>query len=343
MATIGNSFLNLIDMVRGTDAAGAEVIEMLHRLSPFVQDAIATPCNNGTTHKHAIRTGLPAVTWGRLYQGIPQSKSARTQVEDATGFVEGLSTVDKRLLDISPNAAQTRLQEAESFVESLTQEAESNLFYGNSRINPERFNGLAMRYNTVATNSAPQQSSSQVIDAGGTGSDNTSAWFVTHSENGTTMLYPKGTQAGIMREDKGEQRVLDASGNAYYVMEELFRWHLGIAVRDWRVNARICNIDVSDMIAGSVNLYTFLRQAYHRLHQVRFQQDMKDPNAASIGRTVLYVNADVFEAMDALQTSTTNTALRLTPMQLEGQEVMTYRGIPIRKTDALLNTEARVV
>lgn len=343
MATIGNSFLNLIDMVRGTDAAGAEVIEMLHRLSPFVQDAIATPCNNGTTHKHAIRTGLPAVTWGRLYQGIPQSKSARTQVEDATGFVEGLSTVDKRLLDISPNANATRLQEAESFVESLTQEAENTIFYGNARTTPEKFTGLSFRYGTVSTNSAPNQSSSQVIDAGGTGSVNTSAWFVTHGENATTLLYPKGTQAGIAREDKGEQRVLDANNNAYYVMEELFRWHLGIAVRDWRTNARVANIDTTALLAGTVDLYGFLRKAYHRLHQVRFQQDYRDPNAASIGRTVLYVNADVFEALDALQTSTTNTALRLTPMELEGREVMTYRGIPIRKTDALLNTEARVV
>lgn len=343
MATIGNSFLNLIDMVRGTDAAGAEIIEMLHRLSPFVQDAIATPCNNGTTHKHAIRTGLPAVTWGRLYQGIPQSKSARTQVEDATGFVEGLSTVDKRLLDISPNAAQTRLQEAESFVESLTQEAENTIFYGNSRTTPEKFMGLSARYNTVATNSAPLQSSSQVIDAGGTGSVNTSIWFVTHGENATTLLYPKGTQAGISREDKGEQRVLDANNNAYYVMEELFRWHLGISVRDWRTNARVCNIDTTALLAGSVDLYKFLRQAFYRLHQVRFQQDMRDPNAATIGRTVMYVNADVFEAMDALQTATTNSALRITPAELEGKQIMTYRGIPIRKTDALLNTEARVV
>jgi len=29
-------------------------------------------------------------------------------------------------------------------------------------------------------------------------------------------------------------------------------------------------------------------------------------------------------------------------MDLEGREVMTYRGIPIRKTDALLNTETVV-
>lgn len=338
MATIGNSFLNLIDMISSEDEQMAKVIEMLHRLSPFVQDAIATPCNSGTSHMHSIRTGLPAVVWGRIYQGIPQSKSARAQVKDTTGFVEGLSTVDKRLLDISPNAAATRLAEAKSFLESLTQAAETAAFYANSNINPEQPMGLATRYSKLSGG----QASSQVISAGGSGSDNTSAWFVTHAEDATTLIYPQGTKAGITREDKGEQRVTDTNGNAYYVMEELFRWHFGVAVRDWRTNARVCNIDVSDLQAGTVDIYKFLRKAYHKLHQVRFAQDMKDPNAASIGRTVLYVNSDLYEAMDAMQTSTTNTALRLTPMDLEGREVMTYRGIPIRKTDALLNTETVV-
>jgi hypothetical protein len=30
-------------------------------------------------------------------------------------------------------------------------------------------------------------------------------------------------------------------------------------------------------------------------------------------------------------------------MEIQGDEVLSYRGIPIRETDALLNTETRVV
>jgi hypothetical protein len=113
MATIGNSYLSLIDMFRnGGDPASADVAEVLNRLSPVVRNAFTVEANSGTLHKHSIRTGLPAVTWGRLYQGIPQSKSTRANVTDTTGFVEGLSTVDVRLLDISPNPAATRMSEA---------------------------------------------------------------------------------------------------------------------------------------------------------------------------------------------------------------------------------------
>ena len=342
MATIGASFLNLIDMFRaGGDAATANVAEVLRRSSPAVKDAIAVQANSGTIHKHAIRTNLPAVTWGRLYQGIPQSKSGRAMVTDTTGFVEGLSTVDQRLLDISPNAAAVRAPETESFIESMTQEAETGIFYHDSASTPEKFKGLAARYNTV---SGTGQNINQVVDAGGTGSDNTSIWIVTWSENATHLIYPQGTKAGIDRQDKGDQRVTDSNGAAYYVKEELFRWHLGLAVRDWRYNVRVANIDVSDLIAGTVNLLNPLRKAYHRIQGRIRATDMRGENAASEGRTVIYMNRTVYEALDAQLTSATlNGALRLGSKELEGEEVETYRGIPIRVTDALLNTEARVI
>src|SRR5690349_9480380 len=214
MATIGASYLNLIDVMRAEGAAAiANAAAVLSRLSPVVRNAFTVEANSGTIHKHSIRTGLPAVTWGRLYQGIPQSKSGRAMVTDTTGFVEGLSTVDTRLLDISPNPAAMRMAEAESFLESMRQEAETGFFYHDSVTTPEKFKGMAARYNVSGGGGA----GNQIVKAGGAGSDNTSIWFITWGENATHLIHPKGTKAGILRDDKGEQRVTDASGNAYYV------------------------------------------------------------------------------------------------------------------------------
>jgi hypothetical protein len=346
MATIGASYLNLIDMFRaGGDAATAEVVEVLSRLSPVVRNAFTVEANKGTTHVHSIRTGLPAVTWGRLYQGIPQSKSGRASVTDTTGFVEGLSTVDTRLLDISPNAAAVRMAEGEAFMESLVQEAETGFFYHDVITTPEKFKGMAARYNVIGGGGA----GNQVVDGGGAGSDNTSIWIVTHGEKATHLIHPKGTKAGIDRQDKGEQRVTDSDSNAYYVKEELFRWHLGVAVRDWRYNARIANIDVSDMIAGNVDLYALMRTAFYKLQGV-YATAMRNAggeineNASVEGRTVIYMNRTALEALDATATnSTLNPGLFLKPMELEGRVVQSYRGIPIEVTDAILNTEAEVV
>lgn len=332
MAGIGNSYVDLVDIYKQKDPDGgiADIIEMLMELNPMMKDAYAVECNNGTSHRHSVRTGLPSVSWGKLYQGISQSKSTYAQVDDATGFVEGLSTIDKRLLDISGNPASVRLNEANGFLEAMAQEVQSTLIYGNSNSAPEEFMGLAPRFNSLSATNG-----NQIIDAGGTGSDNTSIWFVTWAPHACQTIYPKGTQAGITREDKGEQRVEDGSSNAYYVMEELFRQHIGLAVKDWRYVARIANIDVSNMQAGSVALYTFMRKAYYAL------QNRRQPKG---GKLCIYCNTDVMEALDAIahNQGASDNFTRLRPMEIAGEEVLTYRGIPIRETDAILNTEAQI-
>ncbi len=332
MATLGNSFVDLIDIYKLQDGMGqfVEVIEMLMEMTPILEDAIAVECNKGTTHLHTVRSGLPTVTWGKLYQGIPNSKGKTAQVEDTTGFVEGLSTVDERLLKLSTNEGAVRLSEAQAFLEAMAQEVGSKAFYGDTASDPEEFMGLAPRFNDLSA-----ANGGQIVDAGGTGSDNTSIWFVTWGDNQCNLLYPKGTQAGVQREDMGRQRVLDGSSNAYYAKEEKFTWNVGVAVKDWRYVARVANIDVSDMQGGSVALYDFMRKAYYRLQNRR----------VAGGKMAIYCNRDVLEALDALATNAgaSDNFVRLRRVEVEGAEVLTYRGIPLRETDALLNTEARVV
>lgn len=339
MPALGNSYLQLIDLMKrsGTDGSvEANVVEALHTLNPVMKDANVLTCNQRTKHMSVIRTGLPSVSWGQLYKGITQSKSTTQQVEDTTGFLEGLSTVDTRLLDISKDPAAVRMSEAQPFLESMTQEFEDAFFYSDVGTAPTKFHGLAPRYNTLA--------SPNVIAGGGSGSDNTSIWFVTYGDHATSLIVPEGITAGIVREDKGEQRVLDGSNNAYYVKEELFRQHVGVCVKDWRFNARVCNIDVSNVIAGSVQLNPLMRKAYYTM-QGRRNYGI-DNGGAMVGatRTVIYMNRTLLEALDAESTNKTSADnfIRLRPMEIQGEEVMTWRGIPIRDTDNLLNTETLV-
>jgi hypothetical protein len=332
MAVIGNSFYDLIELYKSQTPDGTiiPVIEMLAKMNPVLDDALAVECNKGATHLHTVRTGLPDVAWGMLYKGISNSKSAKAQVEDTTGFVEGLSTIDKRLLELSTNEGAIRLSEAQAYLEAMNQEVATKIFYGNTNADPEQFMGLSPRFNDL---NAPN--GNQIVDAGGTGTDNTSIWFVTWGDNQTHLLYPKGTQAGIHREDMGEQRVLDSDNKPYFAKEELFRWHIGLAVKDWRYIVRIANIDVSNMQAGTVKLYDFMRKAFYKLQNRR----------VAGGKLAIYANRDVLEALDALATNAgaSDSFIRLRPMEIQGQQVMAYRGIPVRETDALINTEARVV
>jgi hypothetical protein len=344
MATLTQKFLTLADVYKRTDGMGqiADIMEMMNSTAQDIfTDFTMMECNDGTKHIYTTRTGLPAVGWGALYEGIEQGKSTTQQVTETTGFVEKLITIDKRVLELAgANAMRVRSQESEGDVEAMAKELISALFYHNTATDVRKPKGLAPRFGALGTSG----SGNQIIDAGGTGSDNTSIWFVTWGGSGLNALYPKGTQGGITQEDKGEQRVLDAAGKPFYVMEELIKSHIGFGLGDYRRCARVANIDVSNMQAGSVELYDFLRKAYYRVHGLR-GANTKVMNDTMPGRTVIYCNRDVLEALDGLASNagTTDNFTRLRPMEVEGKEVLTYRGIPIRDTDALLNTEARVV
>lgn len=332
MATIGNTYLTLADVFKRTDTNKqiAHIIEILAQHNPILQDMIVKECNDGTTHLTTIRTGIPEATWRMLYQAVQPQKSTTAQVRDATGFAEAWSEVDAKLIDLTQDKAGLRLSEATAFLEGMNQAMATSLFYGDQATSPARFTGLAPRFNKLATSG----SGAQIVDAGGTGSNNTSIWFVVWGDNTVHGLYPKGSKAGVVREDKGKQTKETPEG-VYDVYREKFQWDIGLSVRDYRYVARIANIDVQAVRNGSVDLYSLMRKAYYKLHQRR----------VAGGRAAIYLNTDMLEALDALATNkgTTDNFVRLTRKELEGEEVLSYRGIPLRESDALLNTEARVV
>lgn len=341
MATIGNTYPQLIDMHKAS--AEGTVIELLKQNNPILDDAIATPCNMDAVHRHSIRTGYPTVSWGRLYKGVAASKATMQQVDDTTGFINARSEIDTRLLALAPDPAKARLVDSAPYLEVMNQEMATGIFYHDTATTPEKFKGLAARfnaYNTNIPNPAVPNVANQVIHGGGAGADNTSIWFVTWADHATSLLYPKAMKAGVNIMDKGEEPVKDADNNTYYAKVTVFEWHIGAFVKDYRYNVRIANIDVSDLLAGSVDVWALMRKAYYRMFQVY-------GIGALGGKSAIYMNRQVLEILDAQSSDRALLAANpnytgLGQAQVEGRIIKTYRDIPIRMTDALLNTEALV-
>ena len=338
MATLNNNYPTLADLAKQMDGDGnvvSDIVEILNDTNEILMDMPFFECNNGTKHLTTVRSGIPTATWRRLYQGVQPSKATNTQVEDACGMLEGWSEVDSKLIELSGNPARFRLNEARAHIEGMNRQMATALFYGNATTDPEQFHGLAPRFNALTG----AENSTQVVDGGGSGSDNTSIWMIVWSERTCHGIYPKGTKAGLAREDKGKTTKEVSDGSLYDVHREKFMWDCGVSVRDWRYIVRIANIDVSDMIAGSTDMFALLRKGYWKLKQRQI----------SGGRAAIYANSDVLEALDAQTTPTVNTAattssgnVRLKTTEVEGREVTTYRGMALRECDALLNTEAAV-
>ncbi|MBR1617478.1 phage capsid protein [bacterium] len=330
MATVGNTYLTLKDHFAQKENGHITntIVDLLSQSNVLIEDAVVRECNEGSTHKTTVRNGLPEVEFRKFYQGVNASKGEYTQITDTTGMIEVYSQVDKSLADLEGDTQQFRLNEATAFVESMNNTVQKNIFYGSKATNPAGFDGLATRYNSISND--PNSIGYRVIDAGGTGSTNTSIWFITWGDLHTHLLYPKGSQMGLVHEDKGAQTATDANGNMYEVYRDHFKWDVGMTVRDFRSNARIANIDVTKLSGNSApDLIKLMISAYHRVK--RF---------AKTGNTVIYCNETIETYLHFQAVNKANVNLSFE--DFAGKPIISFMGIPVKCADQLVNTEEAV-
>ena len=242
MATIGNTALTLADWAKRTDEGGkmATIVDLLSQTNQMMDDMLWVEGNQTSGTKTTVRTGLPTGTWRLLYQGVQPTKSTTAQVIENCGNLEAYSQVDKDLADLNGNTAEFRLGEDSAFFEGLTQQMQGALLYSNQLTTPAQIMGLAPRYASLSAGTA-----ANIIDAGGTGSTNTSIWLVGWGPQTIAGIFPKAKIGGLMHEDLGRDTLVQSDGTLLEVYRSHFKWEAGLMVRDWRFVVRICNIDVT--------------------------------------------------------------------------------------------------
>lgn len=332
MAIIGNTVATLADVAKRTDPDGniAGIVELLAQDNEILLDMLFAEGNLPVGSRITMRTGLPSVAWRLLNTGVPSSKSRTAQVDEQCGLLEAYCEVDRDLVELNGNTSEYRLSEAMAFIESMNQEMAGTLFYGNSSTAPEEFLGLAPRYSSLSA-----VNGQNIVNAGGTGSDNSSIWLVGWGANTVHGIYPKGSVAGIRHEDKGLQTVQTGVGIGTGRMEaylDHWQWKCGIALRDWRYAVRVANVDISALIAdgagATVKLMEYMTKAIHRI--------------PSMGKCkpAFYANRTVKQMLDIQALNKSNVLLNVG--EEEGRPKTSFRGIPIRTCDQLLETEAAV-
>ena len=332
MATLGTNVLTLADWAKRLDPDGKipTIVELLSQTNEILTDMLWREGNLPTGHRVTVRTGLPTVAWRLLNQGVQPSKSTTAQVDEACGILEAWSEVDVDLAELNGNTAEFRLSEAMAFIEAMNQEMAATLFYGNSGLAPEEFTGLSVRYSSLSANNAQN-----IVDGGGTGSDNSSIWVVGWGEQSIYGIFPKGSKAGLDHQDHGEVTVETTAGIAGTRMrayQDQWKWKTGIALKDWRYVVRIANIDISQLVAESsaANITKLLIKALHRIPNLK------------VGKNVIYVNRTIAEFLDIQRYDTAIAGGGISYQNIDGILVPFFRNIPIRTCDALLETESRV-
>jgi hypothetical protein len=340
MAVIANSNSNLTlaDWAKRTDPDGrvALVAELLSQSNEILEDCVYKEGNLPTGDRVVIRTGLPTAYWRSLNQGIPNSKSSTAQVDEACGMLEARSEVDKDLAMLNGNTAQFRLSEDTAFLEAMNQTQAQTIFYGNPATDPKQFLGLATRYSSTTAGNG-----TNIIPGGASsGSLNTSVYLVVWGDQTVYCPFPKGSKAGLLHEDLGEQTVYDGS-NRMQAYATRYQWKSGLVVKDWRYVVRIPNILVADLIGGTG---TQAATNAFQLTKLMMRAMYKIPNLDS-GRAAFYMNRTVHSGLAVQSLDRSQAALAVQPALSQfgtARNYLSFQGIPIRRVDCLLNTEAVV-
>lgn len=332
MATIGSNVLTLADWAKRVDPDGRvpTVVEMLSQTNEILDDMLWLEGNLPTGHRLTARTSLPTVGFRQLNNGVTPTKSTTAQVDENCGIMEAMCEVDIDLAKLNGNTEEFRLSEGRAFLEAMNQKMATTLFYGNAGSDPEQFYGLAPRYNDTNGNTGEN-----IIDAGGTQSDNASIWLVCWGDQSLHGIFPKGSQAGLIHENMGEQLITVSTGIGGSKMKafvDRWQWKCGLAVKDWRYAVRIANIDINSVIAdgagSSVKLMEYMVKAIHRVPSL------------GMGRPVFYMNRTLRQMLDIQAMNKTN--VQLSVGMEEGRLKTMFRGIPIRTVDVLTEAETRV-
>lgn len=337
MATIGSSYMTLADAAKLMDPQGKaiDVVELLSLTNPVLEEMLFKEGNLPTGEQLSVRTGLPTVAWRMAYQGVAVSKSTTAQVTEGCGLLTGRYEIDRLIADLNGNTAAFRASEAKAFTSAMNNEMASTLFYGNSGSAPEEFTGLAPRYSSLSA-----ANGQNIISAGGSGSDNSSVFLVGWGDP-CYGVYPKGSKAGLVREDLGLIDAFDASNNRFRAYAELWEWKMGLALKDWRYVVRIPNIDMSDLASLATTQATTASTFLPKLMS-RALDRIPSPNGVKLA---FYARRDVISLLRvaAMEKSTSAVTIEEGLNQF-GQTIHTtkFLGIPVRPSDALIITESVV-
>lgn len=333
MTVLATTHPTLIDIARASDPDGkiAKVVEILGQTNEILEDAVWVEGNLPTGHVTTVRTGLPAPTWRKLNYGVLPTKGTTAQVTATAGNLEAYAEVDVKLAELNGNTEAFRLSEDKSHIEGMNIEMAQTMFYGNDLLDDAEFTGFAAHYNSLSANNGDN-----IVQpaAGVDGSDNASMWLMVWSPETVHMFYPKGWESGLQVDDLGEVTLETApggpNGGRMQAYRSHYQWAAGLAVRDWRYVVRI-QYNQEDLVkdaATGPDLIDLMTDAVERIPSL------------GMGRAVFYANRRTRAFLrKQVRHAVGNT---LTLDNFEGRRVLTFDGIPIRSTDALLNTEAAV-
>ena len=328
MAVLDATNLTLLDLAKRTDPDGtiSSIAEVLKEQNEILDDVSFVQGNLDTGHLATVRTGIPTATWSKLGERITPKKSTTAQITFNTGLLKEVAEVPKDILDISANPEQVLFTEEMAFLQGINQELSSTFFFGNEDTAPAEFTGLANYYNDTTA-----ESGDNIIDAGGTGSDNASIYLIGWAPTTIHGIVPKNVPAGIQRDPIGFVDSENSDG-IVRVHRTHLQLHAGLVVADWRYGVRIANIDRSNLKADASSGADLPELMFQAMEQIWSLEGVTP---------VFYMDRSIRTKVRQ-QLAAKVASSTLTFEDVGGRRTAMFQEVPIRRVDSLSADEAQV-
>lgn len=334
MSELGNA-VTLLDLAKAgqLDEMTSRVVNIMTKVNPILEDMAWVEGNLPTGNKASVLSGLPDVTWRKLNYGVQPSKATFTEITDTCGMIDGYSEIDVKVANLAKDVNEYRMQQSRAHFEAMAQTLASAIFYADQTVDKEKITGLAPRYSSLSA-----ENGGQIISAGGSGSDNTSIWVVGWGDQQVHGIFPRNSKAGWSMKDLGEQTSENFGGTGLkaQVYRANFSWDCGLTLLDWRYVSRLANIDMSDMAtisdasSSAPNLLKLLQLAVDQIWNI------------GSCRPVIYCSRRMLSYFKIALMNKSNVWLSMEDYMGTGKKQLMFDGIPIKRCDAIVNTESAV-
>ena len=325
MPTLGETKATWKDYASQQDPDGkaARIIDILAEQNDILDDMFVIPGNKEYGLQTTQLASDPTVTIRGINEGATGTKGTFKQLIANAALFTALGQVDKELVEAAEDKAGFRANYNKPFIGAMGKKLADELFYGAIANNAQSFNGLTQIYNATTT----ADYGSFVFKAGGSGTDNRSIWLIDWGEDSVCGFYPKNTTVGLQHKDYGEQLIKLDDGTSWPAYQDLWEWRAGIAVRNYKKVARICNIDASALAtigSGSDTSADILNLMIDAIESI--------PNLSANAR--FYCGRKVRTAFVKKAIGKSNVFLTMQELA-NNRVVPSFLGVPIRLCEAL--------
>ena len=308
--------------------------KVLTEENPMLEDMPIYSASDALSHSDVRENSLPTPQVIKVGDGWDASKAEWAPFTETLSMFKDRIDIPRDVLRTRPDAAGKRLLIEDRHKEGFGQGVCNHLIYGSSVANPEKFDGLSVRYATPDASNPinPTNGDYGVYDIAGSGSDTSSIFIIQWGIDKVCGLCPPNDpNKGLRIFDMGKQYKTAENSKETLVYRTELEWDLGLLVFDYRAVARIRNIEcdmynLATSMAANVTLC-------HKIIQAR--NNMK-------GKTVpwMYVSAGIYTQLDIMQMDKNN--VHMSDANPWGRPMLMWRDMPIRKMDAISETETAV-